>query len=397
MVRLILKYLNKIKNLFVILPLLAGVMILLGLFFANEKSKPEFESPSERIMFETKNKSPKYVMTLPEVKKDKPAALSETDFNKPKEVVPQPRKKKTNNDKLNKLQIPFLTLLPVRGETKILDHLSPLESLQSSTEDGLKLPIKEETLKPWEVYGRKEEVMPMFSKVAVVLKNMGVNKNNADIMMQRLDSNISLSFSPYTTNLPIMIKKARENGHETYLDIILPARDFAATDSGPKALNYSKTPEENIEELEKVLGQNIAVGGMTINDGIDDAEYNPYFLAVMTMLEKRGLLLLDATHGINVGNNNVNGLDRVRADIIIDNDFDRKAVRQKLQQAEQLAVRHGNVVIVAEPKPVVVLELATWIKSFSKQLSYEEMKAQNVSEFEKPLILVPLSNLAGEY
>ena len=29
--------------------------------------------------------------------------------------------------------------------------------------------------------------------------------------------------------------------------------------------------------------------------------------------------------------------------------------------------------------------------------SYEEMKAQNVSTFEKPLILVPLSNLAVEY
>jgi len=43
------------------------------------------------------------------------------------------------------------------------------------------------------------------------------------------------------------------------------------------------------------------------------------------------------------------------------------------------------------------LAVADWLNTFSQQLSYDEMKAQNVSTFEKPLILVPLSNLAVEY
>ena len=260
-----------------------------------------------------------------------------------------------------------------------------------------RLPVQSDNLKPWEVYGRKVSVMPMFNKVAIVIKNVGTNAVNSDLIISRLPSEISLSFSPYTPILTDIVKKARENGHETYVDIILPSRDFARTDSGPLALNFQKSVNQNVQMLEGILAQNVAVGGFTVCDGVDDTDFNDHFSAIMAMLEKRGLLLLDATHGLNIGSNNVQGLDRVRANIVIDSDFNRTSIREKLDQAEKKALKNGNVVVVADPKPVVVLELYNWIKTFSQQLTYDEMKAQGVSDFEKPLVLVPLSNLAGEY
>jgi len=388
LVRLIIKYLNKIKNLFVIIPVVIAVMLAAGLFFANQKSQPEFATKPEAVMFDTKNKSPKYVMTLPEKNK-----IKSNEYIRKKTVSEKPINK-TNAEKLNELDIPFLSRLKAVDGRMPQKHIFPVESI---LDKDSRLPLKTGTLKPWYVYGRDVKVMPMFNKVTVVISNMGVNQINADLILDRMPDNVSLSFSPYAASLEKLIEKARGNGFETYLDIVLPSRNYLLEDSGQYALNFSEEPEYNIAILENMLSKKIAVGGFVLRDGIDDEAYNKHFVAIMTMLEKRGLLLLDATHKENVSVTNVSGLDRVRADIIIDNEFDKKIIEQQLQRAEQIAYRNGSVVIMVDPKPVAILAVADWINTFSKQLSYEEMKEQNVSEFEKPLILVPLSNLAVEY
>lgn len=397
MVRLILKYLNKIKQFFLIIPILIGIMIFAGLFFAHEKSKPEFDSKVEEIMFNTKNKSPKYIMTLPEEKISEEVVEEEDVNDLPQDEKEEEEKPLTNNEKLSQLDIPFLAKLPVLEGVPPLPYVSPISSLLAENDKGQNLPVKNGYMIPWEVYGRKVNVMPMFNKVAIIIKNVGINSINTNLIINRLPAEISLSFSPYTMSLSENVKKARTAGHETYVDILLPSRDFARTDSGPQALNFNKSIDENMDILESILAQDIAVGGFTICDGIDDPEYNKYFLSIMEMLEKRGLLLLDATHGLNIGSNNIKGLDRVRADVVIDNDFNRNSIKERLEQAEKKALKNGSVVVVIEPKPVVVLEVYNWIKTFSQQLSYEEMKAQDVTTFDKPLVLVPLSNLAGEY
>ena len=95
MVNLILKYLNKIKQFFLIIPILIGIMIFAGLFFANQKSKPEFASKTEQIMFETKNKSPKYIITLPEEKKKSLSVAEDEDIEELPLSSAEPEKEKT--------------------------------------------------------------------------------------------------------------------------------------------------------------------------------------------------------------------------------------------------------------------------------------------------------------
>lgn len=385
-----------------IIPILIGIMIFAGLFFANQKSQPEFATKAEKVMFDTKDKSPKFVMTLPEkkveeVKEEDDELFSSKQKSEVKEEKVAPAKPKSNNEKLNELDIPFLARLAPREAAEPLAHTTPFDEILQVKEQQLKLPVQKGPMQAWEVYGRKVDVMPMFYKVVVVIKNVGVNRVNADLIVQRLPENVSLSFSPYAANLDEQIRVARENGHETYMDMILPSKDYLRTDSGPWALDFSRSVQENIDMLEQLLARNIAVGGFTICDGTDDAEYDDYFQAIMTMLKQRGLLMLDATLGKNIAKNNVSGLDRIKADIIVDSGFNRKEIKEQLEQAEQIAYLNGSVVIVVEPKPVAILAIADWFSTFSKQLTYEEMKAQNVIEFEKPLILVPLSNVAGEY
>ena len=48
---------------------------------------------------------------------------------------------------------------------------------------------------------------------------------------------------------------------------------------------------------------------------------------------------------------------------------------------------------MTDAKPLAVMTIYNWIKSFSPQVSYEEAKTVEIS---KPFALVPLSNLVVE-
>ena len=90
----------------------------------------------------------------------------------------------------------------------------------------------------------------------------------------------------------------------------------------------------------------------------------------------------------------VSSLDIV--DGYTDGSFRPDDIRDKLAAAERFARNNGQVVVVAEPKPVVVLEIRRWLDSFSPQLSYDEMRAQNIAMPERPFAPVPLSNTVIE-
>jgi len=100
--------------------------------------------------------------------------------------------------------------------------------------------------------------------------------------------------------------------------------------------------------------------------------------------------LIDATHGDGLNKIKVEGLPRRKADIVIDNDFNRDVIRKQLQQAEDIAFKKGHVLVVIDPKPVAIIEVYNWIKEFSPQVEYEDAKNM---ELKKPFAVVPVSNL----
>ena len=117
---------------------------------------------------------------------------------------------------------------------------------------------------------------------------------------------------------------------------------------------------------------------------------------VLQEIGRRGLLLVNASGEETIDLIKVAELARGTADIVIDGSFRPSDIRDKLEEAERFARNNGQVVIVAEPKPVVLLEVRRWLDSFSPQLSYDEMRAQNVTMPERPFAPVPLSNTVIE-
>ena len=104
-------------------------------------------------------------------------------------------------------------------------------------------------------------------------------------------------------------------------------------------------------------------------------------------------MAIDATNSTVIDNLKIDNLPRQKADIVIDKDMKKADIRSILKKAETIAFNKGHVLIVADPKPIILVEVYKWIDSFSPQISYEEAKNINIT---KPFALVPVSNIVVE-
>lgn len=364
-----------------------------GYFFAKMKSEPVYLTKIDRIMYDKKNRSPKYVLTMPEkrAQQKKPSPIEEKQSAEEISTVSEPE---DINDIIR--AIPQLSSL---GEAPGKTPLHPFEREEKFTrQDGdLIVPsLSPEGKRPWIAYGRKVNVQPNFYKVAVVIKNIGLNPKETDLIANGLPAEVSLSFSPYTVDAENQIKKARYLGHETYMDLLLSSKDFLKSDTGPLAMSIISSIDDNIRRMKQTLSVNVPLGGVIINPGQADKENKERTEKLLSSIKEMGLLMIDATGEDGIDFVKVDGLARKKADILIDENLDQQQISQLLKQAEKIALEQGQVLIVASPKPAAVVTLNKWQKTFSPQLTYEQMRENNITTVERPFALVPVSAIVVE-
>ncbi len=371
-----------------------AVVVAAGYFSAVKRSEPKYRNKVEEMMFEEGNKSPKYVITLPD--KKSPQELKE---ERQRREASAPGKQSADDDMMPQQRV--LSNMPLLIKLKPVEDAEPLKNIESEAalvekEGDFQLPKTDGLRKPWSEYGRKVRVQPNFFRVAVVFKNFGIDKTGAQAIMHGLPPEVSFSFSPYAPDAGNQIKEARSAGHETYMDLLLPSKDYLSADTGPLSMDITSSPEELIRRVKESLSVGAPLGGMLVAGGDAGVDSMGHLEKVLQEVGRRGLLLVNASGEETVDLIKVDGLARGTADIVIDGSFRPDDIRDKLAAAERFARNNGQVVVVAEPKPVVVLEIRRWLDSFSPQLSYDEMRAQNIAMPERPFAPVPLSNTVIE-
>lgn len=393
MVKTILQYIKLIGAVVIAFILMATA----GYIFAEKKSEPVYASKIDKLMYERSNKAPRYVITLPDKKetiKDKaPASAPEIKLepnNIPKAKADKPPEL-TLNDIL--AEVPSIYTIAAKNATQKLDYINYKNSLTEAEGKMLLPKIGENGEKPWAVYGKSVEIEPKFKKVALVIKGMGFDETALDKLSKGLDSEIAFSFSPYAPKLGTKILPARQYGHETYMDLLLSSKDFLKSDSGPLSMSLTISSEESLQRLKKTLSSEAPIGGVIINDGIADESNQEILKQLLEELQQRGLLVIDATSADGIADIAIPGLARQKADVVIEDLLNRQLINNELAKAEKIAFNKGQVLLVVNPKPVIIVEVLKWIATFSPQLPYEQAKDRVI---EKPLALVPPSNLVVE-
>ncbi len=367
---------------------------LIGLLFAGKKSEPVYLSKIDKLMFDKDNKSPKFVLSLPSWDKVLASAKENKSFEINDDILQELQddvvipKRKTMEDILAK--IPNLGALPDTPQSQTLTNIMNSKGLIEPVNDLILPRISQDNKRPWVEYGKVVDVLPNFKKVAIVIKGLGFDPASLDKISNALNSEVSFSFTPYAKNIGQKIIKTRQRGHETYVDLLLSSKNFLRADSGPLSISLTISKDEALNRLQKSLSTEAPIGGVIVNDGVADEDNREILIELLKELRNRGLLMIDATSGDGLSKIDIQDLARKKADVVIDTDFRKEAIDKALLKAEYIAFEKGQVLVVADPKPIVIVELLNWIKTFSPQLSYEEAKE---IELNKPFALVPLSNL----
>ena len=345
-------------------------------------------------MFDKDNKSPKFVLSLPSWDKVLASAKENKSFEINDDILQELQddvvipKRKTMEDILAK--IPNLGALPDTPQSQTLTNIMNSKGLIEPVNDLILPRISQDNKRPWVEYGKVVDVLPNFKKVAIVIKGLGFDPASLDKISNALNSEVSFSFTPYAKNIGQKIIKTRQRGHETYVDLLLSSKNFLRADSGPLSISLTISKDEALNRLQKSLSTEAPIGGVIVNDGVADEDNREILIELLKELRNRGLLMIDATSGDGLSKIDIQDLARKKADVVIDTDFRKEAIDKALLKAEYIAFEKGQVLVVADPKPIVIVELLNWIKTFSPQLSYEEAKE---IELNKPFALVPLSNL----
>ena len=383
--------------LIIIISMAIVAVIIIGLLFAGKKSEPVYLSKIDKLMFDKDNKAPKFVLTLPVWDKVLSSAKENKSFEINDDVVQEIKKEiiipkqKSIEDIIS--QIPNLGSLPETEQTQTLNNITNSKGLIEKVNNLMLPKISDDNKKPWVEYGKVVDVLPNFKKVAIIIKGVGFDPLSLRKISRAFNSEVSFSFTPYAQDIANKIITTRERGHETYVDMLLSSKNFLRADSGPLSMSLTISKEEAINRLQRSLATNAPIGGVVVNDGLADEDNRELLFELLKELRNRGLLMIDATKGEGLNKIEVQNLARKKADVVIDSDFRKEAIDKALLEAEYIAFEKGQVLIVAEPKPIVIVELFNWIKTFSPQVSYQKAK---IMELNKPFALVPPSNLVNE-
>lgn len=391
------KNLEKYDKLVVFILIIIASVLAIGWWFAEERSAPEYSSKIDKLMFDKDNKSPKWVLTLPD-------KLEPRDKNKIDDIETDVFEEIVVSDKNENeevfsvtnllINLPNIFNLQTKKQTATLKNISVHYSLVDKLPEGAIIPkIATNGSKPWIEYGNFVNTQPNFKKIALVISGLGFDTKISERTYKIFESEVSFSFSPYTQDKKSAILNARDLGHETYVDLLLSSKDYLKEDTGPLSLSLNIDEAEATKKLINLLDTKAPVGGMVIRDGLVNNNNKRTIQTILKFLKNRGLLVIDATSSNIIDDIKIANLPRHKADIIIDKDMSKKDIKNALKKAEHLAFNKGQVLIVADPKPVVLVGLYKWLETFSPQLSYEEAKNVNLI---KPFALVPVSNIVVE-
>ncbi len=241
-----------------------------------------------------------------------------------------------------------------------LHIIEPLADLQQASRYG-KLPVKTKESTPFQAYRRPVEIPPQTPYVAVLFTGLGKRANATKAAINTLPATVSMAFTPYADKLKTYIANARRTGHETLLNLPMQQGVFPDTDPGPLGLVTGLPEQENRKRLHKVLGNDVAYIGVAAmakeNFSYSGAQMKSFYEEIIG----RGLVYIDGTDDPRMPKFK----KAARPDIHISENFYRAAIRAKLEQARQIALKKGSAFVRVETVPVTLVVVEEWMKSFA--------------------------------
>lgn len=228
--------------------------------------------------------------------------------------------------------------------------------------------------KAFEVYARPL-VLPgklrnSAPRIALVIGGMGLSEIATRHAVKSLPAAVTLAFAPYGSNLQAQVTRARSDGHEVLLQVPMEPFDLAGPGPGPNLLRVAYDRKQMKERLHWHMGRFTGYIGIANFLGAKFSADPAALTPVIEELRRRGLMYFDDASSRRSLAGNISaasGTPFVRADIILDENRDDRAVDAALLKLEARAVQKGTAVGFANALPNVIARIARFTPGLAKR------------------------------
>jgi uncharacterized protein len=223
---------------------------------------------------------------------------------------------------------------------------------------------------PWQTYAAAFDAADDGPRLAIVIEDLGLNKDRTEDAIKHLPPEVTLAFSPYAENLQGWANKARAAGHEILLGLPMEPVSYPQDDPGPDALLTGLSADQNVQRLQHLMGKVTGYVGVINAMGSKFTASTSAMTPVLEDISRRGLVFVDSSATrLSVAAKIARGFDVPRAinNRYVDNDLTADAIDDQLTELEKVAQGYGAAVGIARSYPVSIERLAAWIPTLKSK------------------------------
>lgn len=207
-------------------------------------------------------------------------------------------------------------------------------------------------------------------RIAIVVKNLGLNKDLTNSALTTLPGPVTFAFSPYAKGLVDWQLTTQNAGHDFMMEVPMEPHTFPDTDPGPMALLSILTPKDNADRLTWILNQTSGYKGILTEMGSRYTALETFMQPFMLEAQKRNLFVVDSRATVKslipTMANDLN-LPIAESDRLIDYNLSSLTIQSRLGDLERLALKNGVAVGIVAPYPLSVKEVAAWSKTLAQK------------------------------
>ncbi|WP_342104444.1 divergent polysaccharide deacetylase family protein [Methylobacterium sp. SI9] len=239
---------------------------------------------------------------------------------------------------------------------------APDPRISETSRHGIMPKLGEGRVRALDVYARTEEP-GTGPRIAIVVTGLGVGQAATAGATVRLPASVSLAFLPYGSEAERAAARARDAGHEVFLQLPMEPFDYPDSDPGPQSLLTALKGPENADRLAWALARFPGYVGVVNFMGsklMADAAFEP----ILREIGARGLGFLDDGTGPKPANAPANKTRTpiARAEIVLDATPRADAIDAALAQAEARARANGFALVSASGTALTVDRIARWAR-----------------------------------
>ncbi len=243
---------------------------------------------------------------------------------------------------------------------------APVEELAEKSEQGLLPRIAASGKKPSDVYAKTVSFNVIHSdspKIVLILGGMGLNEKLTRKAIADLPASVTFAFAPYGNNLQAQVDKARDQGHEVFLQLPLEPVGFPANNPGPKTLLADADGATNLDALYWHLSRFAGYAGVINYMGGRFLSAPPAVKSLLVELKRRGLAFIeDSSLPISATDEVASAMNMAvrHGTVQIDQNPDAASISAALQDLEKQASGGGIAIGTGSGLEITVQTVRDW-------------------------------------